>query len=151
MYVSSIVDEFNAIVGHKDFPRDIEEMSILLDILKPENDLESLVTGAGVSLDEDGNIVVIDSSELVRLLNNIGGGEFNSDFTPKNELEKKFFDFITKDKFIIKNLKEIELSDLYSEDEITKYNSIPDDYDEWKYYHEGVQNKNTEMDVLTRL
>ena len=151
MKVMDIVNTFKNITGHKNFPRSIDEMNVLLEILKPSNNDEVLITGAGVS-NVNGTTEIVDDSELIRLLNNIGRGSLNANFEPRNDLEEAFIIRLKLNGTINKNLQEIKLSDLYSEDDINSYNTRLSNCNEWNYYHENYKDdKAMGMDALTRL
>lgn len=151
MYVMDIVNTFKNITGHKNFPRSIDEMGVLLGILNSSNIGEMLITGAGVSY-VNGKKEIVDDSELIRLLNNIGGSSLNANFEPRNDLEKAFISRLKLNGTINKNLREIKLSDLYSEDDINSYNTRLSNCNEWNYYHENYKDdKAMGMDALTRL
>lgn len=141
MYVSDIVTDFEAEVGHKNFPNDISELQILIDLIKPaDNDnVDTLVGGC------------TDNSRLAKMLNKLTGSSYNVDFTPCNDIERKFLEILQRDGVpkLNRNLHELTLDDFYSSDEIHAFNEQQNNSNEWDYYHETIE-KETEMDLLTR-
>lgn len=148
MHSVDICKNYKDLVGHGNFPETIDEFIILLDLLKPNSRYDVLVSGVGLVLDDNQNLVITDDCDIAKLLNKLGGSSRNSDFLPKSDLSKRFLDLVLKDNYVINNLLNLSLSDFYSEQDIDEYNKSQDD---WKYYHEKATYKNGEnMDLLTR-
>lgn len=128
MSIVTIVDTYYEIFKHKNFPSDIDEMDVLISLIKDDY-YDGCTILSGEECNMDGSYS--DTSELIRCLNLVFKADGNKDFEPKTELAKKFINVTMTDNKL--NLKDLSLNKLFSEEEMYAFLSR----DIWEHYLEG--------------